>query len=69
MPKNAQEGRSADQRPAFACGLPFAVAQEMGARLGQCKVLFRPVQALKVHLMKLDFWQVTDDRGRKGHRR
>jgi DNA polymerase-3 subunit chi len=37
------------------------MAQEVGARLGQCEVLFRSVPEDEARIMKLDFWQITDD--------
>ena len=37
------------------------MAQEVGAGLGQCEVLFRSVQAIWAKRMKLDFWQYTHD--------
>ena len=37
------------------------MAQEVGARLGQCEVLFRPVPQGEVGVTKLDFWQYTHD--------
>lgn len=37
------------------------MAQEVGAGLGQCEVLFRPLPQDEARIVKLDFWQVTDD--------